>query len=609
MERNQTIGIVLIGVLLIAYFWLTPRTPVEPRTPDPNTATKITIPAPDTLVKDTTGQAKRYGDFAIAGQGTAQDVILENPDVKIVFSTLGGKIKTVELKKYKTYSRKPLILLDPTQSTMTWQLPTQQNGNLDFSKLYFKPELSTLNDTTLLRFKIQLANNQFFEQTYALPSKGGYALGYSLHAAGLQNTLRNEPLTFSWNTNFKNNEKDIAQVRQNATVNYYTEADGFDDLSAGKTELNEKTVPSPVKWVAFKAKFFVAGFINDGGLFAKTIVRTNATGIDSNTVKTMGADFQIPVAEVLSGKNKFRFYLGPNDYQVESGITDGFGKNVYLGYPVINLVSRFVIVPGFKLLEHVFSNYGILIIVLVLLVKAVLFPLNYRSYISMAKTRVLSTLPEMVAIKEKYKDDLQKQQAETMKIYQQVGVNPISGCIPVLLQMPILLALFSLFPNLIELRQKPFLWAEDLSAWDSVATLPFNIPFGYGNHVSLFTILMTASTLVYTYYTNQLTPATTSQQSPINMKAVTYTTPVIFMFVLNSLPAGLSFYYFISNIISILQQLIIRRFVDEEKIKQKLHENKAKNQDKPKGKFQQRLDEAMKLAEEQKKAEAKNKKK
>jgi YidC/Oxa1 family membrane protein insertase len=611
MERNQTIGIVLIGILLLAYFWLSPKPQTDPsvNNPNPKVTTQPNQIKPDTLAKDTLALQKQYGDWATFKQGTAQDIVLENQDVKITFNTLGGGIKEVLLKKYKTYSQKPLVLIDKDQSFMKFQLPTQKNGNLDLQSMYFQPEQTVKNDTTHLSFKIKLSDTQYFEQSYYFPNKGGYEVGYSLYAKDMQGVLRNDPLKLNWDTYFKNTEKDITQVRQNAAVNYYSEEDGFKDFGLGKVEYTQKTVDSPAKWVAFKSKFFLAGFINDQGVFAKTTLHTNQEGLSGDVIKNLGAEFEIPSASVQSGKNHFRFYLGPNDYQIVKQVSDDFGKNVNLGYPVINLISRFVIVPLFKLLENVFTNYGVLIVVLVLLVKAILLPLNYRSYISMAKTRVLSTLPEMVEIREKYKDDMQKQQSETMKIYQQVGVNPISGCIPVLLQMPILFSLFSLFPNLIELRQKPFLWAEDLSAWDSIAHLPFNIPFGYGDHVSLFTILMTASTLLYTYYTNQLTPTAATQQSPINMKAVTYTTPLIFMFVLNSLPAGLSFYYFISNVISILQQIVIRRFVDEEKIKQKLHENKSKNKDKPKSKFQQRMEEAMKMAEEQRKLEQNKKKK
>jgi len=234
--------------------------------------------------------------------------------------------------------------------------------------------------------------------------------------------------------------------------------------------------------------------------------------------------------------------------------------------------------------------------ILVLVIKLFLSPLSYKSYLSMAKTKVLK--PEMDEFKKKYPDDAQKQQQEQMKLYQQVGVNPLSGCIPVVLQMPILFAMFYFFPSSIELRQQSFLWATDLSTYDSVLTLPFTIPL-YGNHVSLFTLLMTASTILYTWSNNQVS----SVQGP--MKSISYMMPVVFMFVLNSFPAALSFYYFVSNIVTFGQQMLIRKFVDEDKIRAILDENKLRNKDKTKSKFQLKLEQAMKSGEQQAKKKGK----
>lgn len=246
----------------------------------------------------------------------------------------------------------------------------------------------------------------------------------------------------------------------------------------------------------------------------------------------------------------------------------------------------------FHWLEQFISNYGVIIIILVLVIKTLLFPLSYKSYISMAKIKVLK--PELDEIKEKYGDDMTKAQQEQMQLYQKVGVNPLSGCVPVLLQMPILLAMFNYFPNAIELRQEPFLWADDLSTYDSILDLPFTIPF-YGDHVSLFVLLMTASTILYTWSNNQASTV----QGP--MKNMQYFLPLIFMFVLNSFPAALSFYYFVSNIVTFGQQAIIRKFVDDDKIRKILEENKKRNKNKKKSKFQQRLEEAMKASEETRK--------
>ena len=245
-----------------------------------------------------------------------------------------------------------------------------------------------------------------------------------------------------------------------------------------------------------------------------------------------------------------------------------FTKNISLGWPIVRWINRFLILPVFTFLEQHISNYGLIIILLVLLIKSLLLPLSYKSHVAMAKMRVLK--PAIDAIKEKHGTDMQKIQLEQMSLYREMGVNPLSGCIPILLQMPILLAMFNFFPNAIALRQQAFLWASDLSTYDAIFHLPFTIP-AYGSHVSLFTLLMTASTILYTWSSNQLM---TAQEGP--MKIMTYVMPLTFMFILNSFPAGLSFYYCISNLVTFAQQSLIKRVVDEEKIKTKLEANKQK---------------------------------
>jgi YidC/Oxa1 family membrane protein insertase len=263
-------------------------------------------------------------------------------------------------------------------------------------------------------------------------------------------------------------------------------------------------------------------------------------------------------------------------------------------------VNKFVIIPLFDLLNNFINNYGLIIIIMVLIIKLVLSPLSYKAYLSMAKMKVLK--PEMDEIKEKHGDDMSAAQQETMKLYQQVGVNPVSGCVPMLLQMPILFAMFYFFPQSIELRGKPFLWAEDLSTYDTFIQLPFTIPF-YGSHVSLFVLLMTVSTILYTWSNQQVSTV----QGP--MKAFSYMMPLIFMFVLNSYPAALSFYYFVSNLVTFGQQAIIRRFVDDDRIRKILEENKKNAKNRKKSKFQQRLEAAMKAQQQQQQGQKKKKKK
>jgi YidC/Oxa1 family membrane protein insertase len=446
-------------------------------------------------------------------------------------------------------------------------------------------------DSSAVTFRLALSPTQTIEQTYSLRGSG-FELGYDLRLNGLNNLVANSPAQFYWLNHLKRLELDMEQSRITSTINYYTTEGNFEQVTEASKQQEEELVATPLRWVSLKQKFFLAAIIANTTAFTNSTLRTSVNEADSNTVKTLEAALNIPIADLQNGRGNFSYYFGPNDYRIVTGVAEDFGENVYFGWPVVRVINRYMIVPLFHFLENFFTNYGVIILILVLIVRLLLLPLNYKSYISLAKTKVLQ--PEIQAIKEKHGDDMAKVQQEQMKLYQQVGVNPLSGCIPVLLQMPFLLAMFSLFPNLIELRQKEFLWSSDLSTYDSIANLPFTIPF-YGSHISLFTILMTLSSVAYAYFNNQVSTI----QGP--MKSLQYVMPIMFMFILNNLPAGLTYYYFVANVVSIAQQLVIRRFVDEDKIKALLEENKLKNKDKKKSKFQQRLEEALKNADEAKK--------
>ncbi len=351
--------------------------------------------------------------------------------------------------------------------------------------------------------------------------------------------------------------------------------------------MEEEQVNEPVKWIGFSQRFFTAGIIAETGF--QNVKLAQSTPNDSSIVRSMNAQLSIPLE---SGKAAFAYYFGPDQYKTLKKVTEGFEQNVDMGYFFVSWVNKWIVVHLFEFLEKYFSSYGIIIIIIVLLIKLALMPLTYKSYIGMAKMRVIK--PEIDELKEKYGDDPTKMQQEQMKLFSQLGVSPISGCLPLLLQMPFLFAMFFFFPNAIELRQESFLWANDLSTYDEFIKLPFTIPF-YGAHVSLFTLLMTVSQIVYTHFNNQLTTAT----GP--MKNLGYIMPVMFMFILNSYPAGLSFYYFVSNMVTFGQQALIKLFVDDTKIRQKVEENKLKNVNKKKSKFQQRLEDAMKAADANKK--------
>ncbi|GAB4020510.1 membrane protein insertase YidC [Spirosoma koreense] len=604
MDRNQLIGIVLILAMLVGYQLLVPK-PAPDKAPAQKTQT--TKPTTESGAKAAINQAEqpldsaaaqaKFGDFATVATGEARDVVVENKDIKVTFTTQGGRVKEVVLKNYKTYDQKPLVLIDNQSSRTLLELPTNR-GKVDLHKLYYQTSAqsgSVNGQPQQVVFRAEVAPGESVEQTYTIPAEG-YVLDYGLKLNGLTNTVTNDNIRFFWEDKMRQYENDLTNNRRAATINYLTADENFENLKEGESN-EEATVEEPVQWFTIKHKYFLSGFVSAHGPLTKASFKTLVNPADSSVVKTAVADVSLPMADVKSGKGQYKFYYGPNDFQLLGSVAPEFDRNVYLGYSILKPINKYFFVPVFNFLEKFISNYGLLIVALVVFVKLILTPLTYKSYVSMAKMRVLQ--PELNEMKERVGDDMTKQQAEQMKLYQEVGVSPLSGCVPVLATMPILFALFMLFPNLIELRQKSFLWANDLSTYDAFITFP-TLPF-IGSHLSLFTVLMTASSIAYAYYNNQTTP---TQPGPVNMKALSYVFPLMFMFVLNSYPAGLTFYYFVSNVVTITQQQLIRRFVDEAKIKAVLDENRRKNatgQGKKPGGFQALLQRQLAAAEEARK--------
>jgi len=598
MDRNSAIGLTLIAVLLLLYFnFFSPAPKQEVPKPARITATDTVTSSKDTLQVAATAVdsslVRQYGQLSSYLTGTEEVVKIENSDLAITFSNK-GKIKEVELKKFKTYSQKPLYLI--TAASNQFALKAQYEGkDIDLYRLYYQHQNERHGDTTVISYTAKISESAYLRHVYTIPPSG-YQVGYQLEAKGVTG-LNSEQLTYLWNDQIPLQEKDIADSRARTNVNYYTTAGSFEDLSESAKDLETETMATPVKWVAIRQKFFISSIIAKNSFSGGEVSMVVANEFDSSTVKDATVKLFIPKQDVASGKAQFNYFFGPNDYTVVKEVTDGFSRNLPLGWPPVIWVNKFLIIPIFSFLEQFISNYGIIIILLVLIVKLMLSPLSYKSYIGMAKMKLLK--PELDLIKEKYGDNMTQIQAEQMKLYQQVGVSPFSGCIPLLLQMPILFAMFYFFPFSIELRQEHFLWAEDLSTYDSIMTLPFTIPF-YGSHVSLFVLLMTATTLITTWQNNQISTV----QGP--MKSMGYIMPVIFMFVLNKFSAGLSFYYFVSNLVTFIQQTVIKRFVDEDKIKTVMDEHRKKMESGAPGtgtksKFMSKLQEAMKASEENKK--------
>jgi YidC/Oxa1 family membrane protein insertase len=581
IDRNQLTGILLIMAMLLSWqFFMAPKDlPIDPK------KAQFTADSLKKVQAAKTAAPKTSTDTLATNYAAGQDFVLENKDIKVTLNSLGGALKKVELKNYKTYqnfeAKKniPLVIFNEGDKIGF------SAGKTDYSKLNFAAK----QDGNKIVF-----TNETTVQTYTLAPEG-FVLDYNL---GLP-AAAGQVVKFNWIENIHLTEKDYVENRTKSTINYLDVEDEFDWLSEIPTGTKEVKPELSLKYLSFKKKYFLSGIVPAKGTINQPDLKSVANENDSLNLKTLTANFTMAAETFAKGEGNFKLYFGPNQIKYLKPVTDGFDRNVYLGYEIFKPINKYVFVPLFNFLEKVFSNYGWLILVLVLLIKLVLTPLTYKSYVGMAKMKLLQ--PELEALKAKVGDDPAKMQQEQMKLYGQVGVSPMSGCVPVLATMPILMSVFFLFPNLFELRQQPFLWANDLSTFDSIIKLPFKIPF-YGSHISIFTLLMTASSLAYGYYNNQITPAQTGQ--PFDMRMMAYVTPVIFMFVMNSFPAGLSFYYFVSNIITVAQQLIIRKFVNNDKLKDILEENRKKiaaGGGPKKSKFSEYLQKSMAAAEDAKK--------
>ncbi|MFD2721734.1 membrane protein insertase YidC [Hymenobacter monticola] len=592
MDRNSATGLFLISALLLVYLFF-----FSPKKTDEKAAGKE--PAPTAAAKAPAAPASALTPEAALDSttGPAQDLHLTNANLDVTLSTRGGRIAAVRLLKYKTFFGKPLDIFDAKSARMDTKFRTVDGKTVRFSDLNFQAVPSQSTDGgSVLTFTAPVGGGSIV-QTYTLPANS-FELKYDLRLNGLDRTVAQEPLTFSFLDEVRQTEQDLKQNRNHTTINHYLASGDRGEIAEASEKPEEVKANGPVKWAAHKHDFFVAGLIADQQPFTGGAFNSNVNLGDSSTIKTLSTTLTIPVAEVEQGRGQYRFYFGPNAFSTLKEVAPEFDRNVFLGYGPLRWINRFVVLPVFHFLEQFISSYGIIILLLVVLIKLVTWPLTYKTYESQARMKVLK--PELDQLKEKYGDDNTKVQQETMKLYQEFGVSPLSGCVPTLLTMPILFAMFQFFPNAIELRQQSFLWAKDLSSYDVFVQLPFYIKW-YGDHVSMFTLLMTASTLVMTWQSNQMN---TAMQGP--MKTYSYLMPIIFLFVLNSFASGLTWYYFVSNVITFAQQAITRGLVDDTKIRAQLEANKIKNKDKKPSGLQGRIAEAMKAAQERE-AQAKRK--
>ena len=556
----------------------------------------VVVPALDsTLIK--------AGPFGSAQSGSIEPIVLENELLRVKISPKGGRIASVELKKFKTYRKLPLIMFEG-QGNKFGLIFGAAGKNISTNDLYFQPLGTSFSVAKIgsgsLTMRLNYSEGKYIDYIYSLTGDS-YNVGLTIATKGMQDvvTPTQKHLTLNWETVLKQKEKDLASEQRYSSTYFKQGDESVDYLSL--TESETKSISeAKIKWFSFKQHFFSNVLIAKNS-FDKGELIVN-TSPDSNTVKSFAANMQIPFERQEVTSYPMDFYFGPNQLNILEKQGFEIEKQIDLGYWPLKYINRWIVLPVFNFLERFGWGYGLIILVLTVLLKMVLLPLTYKSYLSMAKMRILK--PEMDEIKGKVGDDNPTLlQQEYLKLYKKAGVNPLGGCLPMLLQLPIIMAFFFFFPNLFELRQKSFLWMDDLSTFDAFFQMGFNIPF-LGSHISLMCILMTISTLIYTYFNNQVSGATGQ------MKYIGYITPIIFFGVLNSYPSGLNYYYFLANMMTFAQQYIIRMFVNDDKIHAQIQENKKKPQsEKKKSGFQQRMEDYMRQQQQNKTQPASSSKK
>ncbi|SNR73180.1 protein translocase subunit yidC [Lutibacter agarilyticus] len=564
-----------------------------------NTTAEVPVQATDSL---SLAKAKTaLGAFASSATLTNAETILENDVLKLVISNKGGQIKEALIKSHVTYDSLPLYMIKDNNASFNINFGTTDNRALNTKDLLFEPTLTKNGEEQVLSMKLKVSNNQFLEYSYVM-KPGAYMVDFNMRSQGLNSTINSsQAITLDWNLDGYRHEKSIRYENQQTEMYYEKEDEKIDYLSVGGEDDAEE---SDVNWVAFKQHFFSTILISNQAFETAKLDSKTLTKDEETDAFTKAFSLKAPLA-LQGGELNYNmnWYIGPNDYQILKKYDRNIKEVVNLGWGIFGFINRVVFVPVFNFLQGFIGNYGLIIILLTIVVRIFMSPLVYKSYLSSAKMKVLK--PEMEEINKRLpgKENAMKRQQETMALQSKAGVSPLAGCIPAVLQMPVFFALFRFFPSNIDLRQKGFLWADDLSAYDSVYELPFHIPM-YGSHISLFPIL--ASIAIF-FYMRMSQSQQMNMQQPTQegmpdmqkmMKMMMYFSPVMMLIFFNMYASSLSLYYFVSNLLTITIMLIIKNYIiDEDKIHAKIQANKLKP--KKEGKFKKRLNDAMKQAQDQ----------
>ncbi len=630
MERNKIIGLVVFALLFVGFSYFNTTENEKYLAKKAEYEAQIEAIQAEKRVEQSKIESKSAEEIkaesvAQIGQtltaartAAASDIVLENEELRVVLSTRGAQVKDVTLKEYTKYpeenkkERTELVkLFEPATAEMNLSFFVR-NGFGEFkieSNDYTFTELSrrTLSDSEEVTLGLSFDSGARLEYIYTLYKTAdearNYMLDFKVRMQGLSAIMSNQQsMSLYWSNTSYQNERGFSNENTYTTVAYRLAGEKSSEELGVSTESKSENIAQGIDWVAFKQQYFSSVIIAPEGGISKGDVSYKTAEDGSGYIKTFKATMELPL---LPNKSEYdmALYFGPNSYPTLKAVNDlGYGdlrieELVPLGWGIFGWVNKFLVIPVFELLKEHIASFGVIILILAILVKIIILPMTYSSYLSMAKMRLIK--PEVDALNARFpkQEDAAAKQQATMELYNKAGVNPLGGCIPMLIQMPVIIARFRFFPASIELRGESFLWANDLSSYDSILTLPFNIPF-YGDHVSLFALLMTIVLVVYSLQNYNQSASAQPQMAGMKFMMV-YMMPLMMLFWFNSYSSGLCYYYFLTNVLTIIQTIAIRRMIDDDKIHAMLRANTEKNKNKQKSKFQQRYEEA--LAEQQRK--------
>ena len=622
LDLNSIIGFVLISGILIWMLYSNAPTKeelqekakkeqVEKKAQEVKSVTSTIVAAPVADSAQTAVTQAALGSFGYSATlPSATDAVTEikNELLSLKISNKGGYIVEATVLGYEQFeknSKKAVQLIKDNNASLNITLNTTDNRTLQTKEMYFEPKLTKEGENQVLTLQLKAGPDQFLEYRYVL-KPNDYMLDFAIRSQGLEKVVNtSKPLDLEWQLKTFRNEKSISYENRYTELVFEYE-DGKDDYLNAQKDSEDDV--KDLTYVAFKQHLFTSILLTDTKFSTAKVKSFNLVKDEKiDTVYTKNFVAQLPL-EFKNGALNYNmnWYYGPSNYKILNDYKRNLDEIIPLGWGIFGWINRFIFIPVFGFISGIGVGYGMAIVLFTILVRLVMSPVTYKSYLSQAKMKVLR--PEIAELNEKFKDNPMKKQQETMKLYSKAGVNPMAGCLPALMQMPIFYALFQFFPSMFDLRQKSFLWADDLSSYDSIYQLPFHIPF-YGSHVSLFPILASVAIFFYMKMTTGDQAMSTPPQEGMPdmgkiMKIMIYISPVMMLFFFNNYASGLSLYYFISNLITIGIMLVIKNYiVDEAKIHAKIQDNKTK--EKKESKFQRKMREMMEQAEAQKAAQKK----